>query len=316
MPFFKYGWGAPYSLLKQIPSDKVIQDILENLKENPAPIDCALVYSSRKHIKSFLQENPEPYYIEKILPKTLLSFILISENKASLSDSICLSYFTGLKYDSLLENILKHKEDWFFKSIKFNKPVDLLLLHSPVGLYNGPKNPKADVLCWKLLTDLKKLGYVKEIGVSNFNIDSLKNILSNSSQTPFVNQIELHPYLSRVDLAQYCFQNSIIVLAYWVLQLGNPELLNQPVLLKLSKKYHTAVPTVIYQWLIQRNIVPLVGALNLSRLKDAETILFSLTLEEVNQINALNKHKSLRDLWNDSEFLRSKNLKYIWDWSK
>jgi diketogulonate reductase-like aldo/keto reductase len=90
--------------------------------------------------------------------------------------------------------------------------LDQLLLHSAV------KNRYVD--SWLILEELVKEGLVRNIGVSNFRIDELENILQICSIKPCVNQFELSPFCTRERLVKMCKQNNILVQAYGSLTVG------------------------------------------------------------------------------------------------
>lgn len=67
---------------------------------------------------------------------------------------------------------------------------------------------------WNEFEKLYKEGIVKSIGVSNFNIDDLQNLLKSSTIKPVINQVEIHPYNTQEELRKFCKNNNIQVEAY------------------------------------------------------------------------------------------------------
>jgi diketogulonate reductase-like aldo/keto reductase len=67
---------------------------------------------------------------------------------------------------------------------------------------------------YKALEELCREGKCKSIGVSNFNIPQLKEVLANCEIKPVNNQIEIHPYLQNEKLVEFCQKNEIVVSAY------------------------------------------------------------------------------------------------------
>ena len=81
--------------------------------------------------------------------------------------------------------------------------IDLYLMHYPVPERNSS---------WKILEKIYKSGKAKAIGVSNFTIRHLKELLENSDIVPAVNQVEFHPYLYQKELLDFCNKNKIKVI--------------------------------------------------------------------------------------------------------
>ncbi len=90
--------------------------------------------------------------------------------------------------------------------------IDLYLIHWPVkGKY---------IETWKALEKLYQEGKVKAIGVSNFQVHHLKDLVANSTEKPVVNQVELHPRLIQEEVRTYCKQMDIAVEAWSPLSRG------------------------------------------------------------------------------------------------
>ena len=67
---------------------------------------------------------------------------------------------------------------------------------------------------WPIMEGLVEKGYTKYIGVSNYNVQSLLNLLSFCKIKPLVNEIEFHPYLYQRKLVEFCRRENIIVFGY------------------------------------------------------------------------------------------------------
>jgi diketogulonate reductase-like aldo/keto reductase len=92
---------------------------------------------------------------------------------------------------------------------------------------NSPRNifflpPKKFPAFFSFFQDLKSQGLVRSLGVSNFTISHLEEILDDSDVKPSINQIEMHPYLSQKELVNYCRDNKIEITAYSPLGTGVP----------------------------------------------------------------------------------------------
>jgi len=101
--------------------------------------------------------------------------------------------------------------------------VDLFLIHWPIGDWDKEtqtfKQPPLHVT-WKQMEDLVRAGKCKSIGVSNFNVQLLVDLLSYAEIKPVCNQIEVHPYLIQEDLIAFCKKNGIEITAYCPLGRG------------------------------------------------------------------------------------------------
>lgn len=95
---------------------------------------------------------------------------------------------------------------------------------------------------WEQMEALVEKGLVKNIGVSNFSVQSLWDMLSYAKIKPVVNEIEIHPYYTSNDLVKYCLANDIVPVSYCPLaRAGNhvkvPNILTNPIIKELSEKY-------------------------------------------------------------------------------
>lgn len=94
--------------------------------------------------------------------------------------------------------------------------IDLYLMHYPGGIFNE----KGEFVCvpthqaWPIMETLVEKGKVKSIGVSNFNVQSLADLVSYAKIRPAVNQFEFHPYLNQKNLLAACKLFQIQVMAY------------------------------------------------------------------------------------------------------
>ncbi|MEI2468785.1 aldo/keto reductase [Peribacillus frigoritolerans] len=160
--------------------------------------------------------------------------------------------------------------------------LDLYLIHWP------GKDKYLET--WRALEKLYKDGKVKSIGVSNFHIHHLENLLANSEVKPVVNQIELHPLLTQVEIRDYCAKHEIKVESWSPLGRGN--LLEEPTINHIAKKHGKSPAQVLIRWHLQHDLVVIPKSITPFRIKEnAQVFDFSLSLNEMNQIDALNKNE-------------------------
>ncbi|WP_079507782.1 aldo/keto reductase [Mesobacillus jeotgali] len=158
--------------------------------------------------------------------------------------------------------------------------LDLYLVHWPVkGVY---------LETWRALERLYHEGRVKAIGVSNFKIHHLQDLLNHCEEKPVINQVELHPLLSQEELRNYCRQNDIIVEAWSPLSRG--RFLTDPILSSIAHRYGKTSAQIILRWHLQHEIIPIPKSVNPSRLKEnTEVFDFQLSQQEMAEIDGLNK---------------------------
>ncbi|MBM4765224.1 aldo/keto reductase [Bacillus sp. B15-48] len=163
--------------------------------------------------------------------------------------------------------------------------LDLYLVHWPM-----PKTDKY-VETYKALEKLYEDGRVRAIGVCNFNIPHVERILSECQVKPVLNQIECHPYLTQMDLKQFCKENDIFVEAWGPLMQGGEALTNEAIK-EIAKKYNKTTAQVILRWHLQNNVIAIPKSITPSRIEENFNVFdFELTNDELNQIDALNENK-------------------------
>ncbi|MBS2968047.1 aldo/keto reductase [Metabacillus sp. KIGAM252] len=160
--------------------------------------------------------------------------------------------------------------------------LDLYLIHWPVeGKYKDS---------WKAMEKLYKDGKIKAIGVSNFQVHHLEDLMKDAEVVPMVNQIEFHPKLSQEKVRAFCKENSIQVEAWSPLMQG--QLFEEPVLKEIAEKHGKSVAHVILRWDIQSGVVTIPKSVKEHRIQgNADIFDFELTQEDMEKIDALNEDK-------------------------
>ncbi|GMB08041.1 diketogulonate reductase-like aldo/keto reductase [Thermolongibacillus altinsuensis] len=162
--------------------------------------------------------------------------------------------------------------------------VDLYLVHWPVkGKYKET---------YKALEKLYKEGRVRAIGVSNFQIHHLEDLMADCEIKPMVNQVEYHPRLSQKELHAFCKKHGIQLEAWSPLMQG--KLLDDPTLIEIGKKYGKSPAQVILRWDLQNEVVTIPKSVKPHRIKEnADLFDFELTAEDMEKIDALNKDERI-----------------------
>jgi methylglyoxal/glyoxal reductase len=161
--------------------------------------------------------------------------------------------------------------------------LDLYLIHWP-GSYQRIR------AVWKAMEEAVDAGKVRSIGVSNFNVHHVDNLLDVAQIRPVVNQVECNPYLQNVFLNNYCRDNGIILEAYAPLNSSRAaELLQNEKLTSIASNYGRTVAQIVLRWHIQRGIVALPKSVTPSRIEENfQTFDFELSDEEMKMIRRLN----------------------------
>ncbi|KPK59411.1 MAG: aldehyde oxidoreductase [Gammaproteobacteria bacterium SG8_31] len=157
--------------------------------------------------------------------------------------------------------------------------LDLYLVHWPVAHRPGvvfPEDPK-DFLSldeaplaetWAGMEDALNAGLCRHIGVSNFSIRKISDLLDHAAVRPSANQVECHPYFPQTDLLRFCKQQNIVLTAYSPLGSGDrparikrenePVMLQDPVVLDVAARHELTPGQVLLAWALQRgtSVIP------------------------------------------------------------
>ncbi|MDI7741118.1 aldo/keto reductase [Lysinibacillus fusiformis] len=159
--------------------------------------------------------------------------------------------------------------------------LDLYLIHWPVeGKYKD---------AWRALETLYKEGRVKAIGVSNFHIHHLEDLMKDADIKPMIDQVELHPRLTQKELQAFCKENGIQLEAWSPLMQG--QLLDNETLQEIANKYNKSVAQVILRWDVQNGVVTIPKSTKEHRIAaNADIFDFELTKEDMAVIDSLNQN--------------------------
>jgi methylglyoxal/glyoxal reductase len=162
--------------------------------------------------------------------------------------------------------------------------LDLYLIHWPhpkKGLYKET---------WRALEKLYKEKKVRAIGVSNFKEHHLADLIQDAEIKPMVNQVEFHPNFAQKDLRAYCKENGIQLEAWSPLKQG--ELLDDPTLNNIARKYNKSVAQVIIRWDIQSGVITIPKSTKEHRIiSNTDIFDFELTAEDMGAIDALDTNQ-------------------------
>jgi len=163
--------------------------------------------------------------------------------------------------------------------------IDLYLIHIPQGDINS---------CWTAMEELYKEGKVRAIGVSNFNMNQIQNLLTQHSVIPAVNQVETHPFSQKTEM-QKALKSQGIQLESWApFAQGKNNLFNNELLKALSSKYNKSIAQLVLRWLIQKEVVVIPKSANMKRINENFNVFdFELSSEDMTTIKSLDKGSGL-----------------------
>ncbi|UPX11984.1 uncharacterized protein EKO05_0002562 [Ascochyta rabiei] len=167
--------------------------------------------------------------------------------------------------------------------------VDLYLLHSP---YGGKENR---IGAWKALVEGVQDGRIRSIGVSNYGVYHLEELEAYIKETESsqgkgkggvisINQVELHPWLARKDIVDWCKARGVLCEAYCpiVRATRNDDALLTP----LAKKYGKTPSQVLIRWSLQMGFIPLPKSVTKSRIEEnAQVYDFELSAEDMETLD-------------------------------
>lgn len=166
--------------------------------------------------------------------------------------------------------------------------VDLLLLHWPV--FNKY------IESWRALEAIYNDGQARAIGVCNFDVDHLQNLMDHANIMPMVNQIEFNQRIHQPDTVAFC-QDNHIQLEAWS-PLGNGQLLSSPVISKIAKEHGKTPAQVILRWELQQDFIVIPKSVHEERMRENRDINdFELDADEMEAIAMLDEEK--HSIWYD-----------------
>ena len=157
--------------------------------------------------------------------------------------------------------------------------IDLLLIHWP-----NPRVPLAETL--GAMAKMKREGYTRQVGVSNFTVALLDEANKISSEPLICDQIECHPFLNQDKVISACRRHGMAVVAYSPIARGGAP--GNKVLEKIGKAHGKTASQVCLRWLIQQGIVVIPRTSRVERLKENFDIFdFELSDAEMREIRGL-----------------------------
>ncbi|QED36769.1 aldo/keto reductase [Antarcticibacterium arcticum] len=190
--------------------------------------------------------------------------------------------------------------------------LDLYLIHWPVAFKPGVAFPQSNdeylsldeapiIDTWNKMLEARDLGLSKHVGVSNFSIPRLEELIEDSPEPPEMNQIELHPFLQQHKMLEFCSRNNIHLTAYSPLGSGDrssamkasnePSLLENSTIVQIAKKHGASPAQVLIKWHLIRGTAVIPKSTTPQRIiENLGSAGVSLTEDELHKISELDKH--------------------------
>lgn len=221
--------------------------------------DTAQVYGNEAYLGEALQENG------------------IKREGVFITTKIAVKHFRPKTVLSSFDDSLKNLQTDY---------VDLLLLHFPVTLLRKG--------AWKKLEEIHASGRARTIGVSNYTIRHLQELLDKSAIKPVVNQVELHVFLQQPELVEYCREQGIAIEAYSPLAHGQG--MDDATLQAIAKKHSKSAAQVMLRWCVEQGFVILPKSTHRGRIQENFDV-FDFGLDDDDKAQLKSLDKDLRTCW-------------------
>lgn len=249
----KLGYGV-----YQTPPEETERCVLEAIQVGYRSIDTAQAYGNEEGVGNALVKCGLPREEFFITTKVWISNAGYEKAKAS-----------------ILESLKKLQTHY----------IDLLLIHQPFGDYYGT---------YRAMEEAYKAGKVRAIGVSNFYPDRFLDMHHFAEIKPAVNQVETHVFQQQKEAKEYMKKNGTQIMSWGPFAEGKNDYFNNPVLKQVGEKYGKSAAQVALRFLLQSDVVLIPKSARKSRMEENFGIFdFSLTAEEMKQIEALDTGESL-----------------------
>ncbi|EJZ86607.1 aldo/keto reductase [Winkia sp. UMB3158] len=167
--------------------------------------------------------------------------------------------------------------------------VDLFLMHWPMVHRYGGRFPE----CFQMMQDFSADGSARTVGVSNFEVEHLERLRTETGLVPHVNQIEMHPLFANNKVLDYCAKHRIVVQAWSPLARG--KILEIPEVQTIATRLERTPAQVALRWALQRGVIVFPKSSSRERIEENANIFdFSLDEESMRILNNLDKGEAGR----------------------
>lgn len=245
----------------QTPANVTEEVVLKAFESGYRHVDSARVYRNEQPCADAIRKcgipRSEIFFTSKVPPRSMGYDATKSAIASSFSQ-------TGLEY------------------------IDLYLIHAPYG------GKEARQGTWRALLEAQQSGKIKSIGVSNYGVHHLEELESYIKELESSNgegqggkisvgQWELHPWLTRPDIVEWCQKRDVVLEAYCPIVRG--ERFEEPSLQKLAKTYGKTPAQILIRWSLQKGFVPLPKSVTPSRIvENANVYDFELSKQDMQDL--------------------------------
>lgn len=261
---------------------EVYDAVVEAIKTGYRQIDCAYIYKNEKEIGEAL--------------KFVFSEGIVKREDLFITSKLWNSSHSPGQVEPAIRKSLEDLQLEY---------LDLYLIHWPLAFKKEQARQVDDLISldkipllstWKAMEMVKEKGLTRHIGVSNFNIPKLTDLIANSTIIPEVLQVEIHPYLQQDKLVNFCKVNDILVTAYS--PLGSHHLIQSedtitknPVILEIARKHNCPEVQIILAWGMQRGTIVIPKSVNTLRIKENfGSLNVALDDEDMQRISAIDRN--------------------------
>ncbi len=247
-----------------IDDDKVADAVKEAVKLGYRHIDTAQAYGNERGVGEGIRNCGIPREELFVVSKVAAEHKTYEEAKAGIDETL---EKMGLDY------------------------LDMMIIHSPQPWVevNQSENryKEGNRQAWRALEEAYNKGKLKAIGVSNFQIEDLENIMETAKVKPMVNQVLCHISNTPLELIDFCRKSDIVVEAYSPIAHG--EILNQPEIKSIADKYGVSIPQLCIRYTLQLGAVSLPKTANPDHMKTNSQVEFEISAEDMDTLKNFKK---------------------------